>query len=122
MTTYSGDNATGAITTNYFYNWYTNSSGDQTNNPEAVVTIQPAVAAGQNDTGVNSVEIEWMDQQGNVEWQRDANGRFTYNGYDSFDNTLNTYDSFNNKLQGRSRTWTTQPRRRTASIAACSAM
>ena len=67
MTTYSGDNATGAITTNYFYNWYTNSSGDQTNNPEAVVTIQPAVAAGQNDTGVNSVEIEWMDQQGNVE-------------------------------------------------------
>jgi len=42
----------------------------------------------QNGSGFNSVQLQWMDPQGNVIWQQDANGRFTYNKYDLSDNKL----------------------------------
>ena len=72
-----------AVTTNYDYTWYGSSA-----QVEEMKTTLPTVTSDQNGSGVRETEFSYYDSQGNLVWSVDANGRYTYNHYNSIDNKL----------------------------------
>jgi RHS repeat-associated protein len=79
-TTYRNTDGTGAETTTYSYNWYSDST-----EMESQSTTLPTVSTSQNGppSGSADVSTDVYDQEGRVIWSMDADGNITYNAYDS---------------------------------------
>ncbi len=80
QTTYPDNQLTNGVTTTYAYSWYSGSASFQV---KEVRTTLPAVSAGENGSGVAAVTFQYYNDEGQLVWSADANGRFTHYSYDS---------------------------------------
>ncbi len=76
-TVFRNENATGALTTSYEYEWYTD-----TLQPSKVTTILPVVQVAENGTGVAATMEQHYDLQGFLTKSVDAAGTATTYAYD----------------------------------------
>ena len=76
-TAYSDDAGQDSIRYQYDYTWKADSF-----QYEKITTTSPAVDSSQNGSGVAAETRLWYDANGNLAWQEDARGTFTYNYYD----------------------------------------
>jgi len=83
LTTYAGEDETGAATTEIAYTWYNESFQFQ-----QVTTTLPAVTVAQNGSGTGATTKQWYDDHGKLTWSMDELGRVAYSEYDSLTGRL----------------------------------
>ena len=69
-------------TTTYAYTWQADASGNPTFAPATLTTTLPDVSAAEDGPGTADVTTDVFDADGNVAWERDADGYIAYAAYD----------------------------------------
>ncbi len=70
-------------TTGYSYTWWDVPGTERPSvQVEQETTTLPVVSAAENGSGVANTESQYFDANGNLQWEEDGNGSWTYDSYD----------------------------------------